>query len=168
LRRGGKIAIWLNLVSVLRSDADRTTKAATVIDTALELTPRAWGMYMIGKSIYGAWLSGDLTVSERLWSAGTWALSLWLDVAWLFSFWAGNVASAVLKSSPKLVKVAKSVGTVSTKIGKWLVRWYSAYAGITLATHASTFLLDTTNGVIDNHIKDQQSKADHSHDAINQ
>lgn len=104
------------------------------------LVPFAWWIYDITTSITWKWFAWNLSTTDRIIRGSVGAVSLVLDVAWLFTFGAGNAASAWVKTlsragiatakTVKIVKAAKvvsEVGSTAMKVWTYGFLWYSAY-----------------------------------------
>lgn len=104
------------------------------------LIPFAWWIYDITTSITWEWIAWNLSTTDRIIRGSVGAVSLVLDVAWLFTLGAGNAASAWVKAlsrawiatakTVKIVKTAKvvsEVGSTAMKVWTYGFLWYSAY-----------------------------------------
>jgi hypothetical protein len=104
------------------------------------LIPFAWWIYDITTSITWKWIAWNLSTTDRIIRGSVGAVSLVLDVAWLFTFGAGNAASVWVKTlsrawiatakTVKIVKVAKlvsEVGSTAMKVWTYGFLWYTAY-----------------------------------------
>lgn len=139
----GKFAIWATVIWIVLKwawwNSSETWKTVWLeaADLWACMVPFAWWVYDIATAIKWESLSGKLSKKDRIvrWVIG-W-VSVVLDVAGLFTFWAGNAASAALKwivkwsnKVSKVVKVAKTIseaGKLWMKIGTYWFLWYTAY-----------------------------------------
>lgn len=150
--KAGKFMVGAGVLSLLYNWASGKTSREQVgleaADLGVWFVPFAGGAYDVWTSITGEGIAGELSSTDR-WIRGiAWGASVVLDVAGLFTFGAGNAASAglkwlaksatattktmkVLNKTGKTIKTTAEVVSTGVKVAGFSFLWYSLVGEIT-------------------------------------
>ena len=144
----GKFMIWFSVLGLVGKWVGGETSWGQVgleaADLATGMVPFAGGAYDVWTSITGKGIAGELSTTDRWIRGATWAVSVVLDVAWLFTFGIGNGASAGLKAAvrwwTKMTKVAKWVKVAAETLNTGMKLATYGVLGITLVSQTVPML----------------------------